>query len=318
MRDAERREGAPRMGAPRVAAVVLNWCGERDTAACLESLRAQTHPALDVLLVDNGSPDGSGDRLHAAHPDVPYLQTGENLGYTGGNNRGFAWALERGAAYVLVVNNDTVLEAQCVARLVEAAEAARGAGVRVGMVAPKILYHDAPDRVWFAGGRFSRLRALGVHRHELERDDPARDRGVERIDFVTGCVFLVPAEVLRAVGGFREEYFAYVEDVELSLRMTRAGLALLYQPAARVLHRVEVARPRLTPFQLRQGTRNRRRLVRQHYGALDRVGFACWFYPTRLVQLARYGARRDWARARALWEGVVTPLSAPPARPAPR
>ena len=91
----------------RVTAIVLNWCKEADTAACLESLGASRYGALDVLLVDNGSRDGSGDRLHQRFPSVEYLQTGTNLGYSGGNNRGIEHALDAGAEYLLILNNDT-------------------------------------------------------------------------------------------------------------------------------------------------------------------------------------------------------------------
>lgn len=293
---------------PRVVAVVLNWCGEEDTAACLESLAASTYPALTVLLVDNGSPDGSGERLRERFPDLPYLQTGANLGYTGGNNRGVAWALAHGADHVLVLNNDTVVAADCVTRLVEAAEQPP-AGARVGAVAPKILYHDEPQRLWFAGGDFRPARGLGVHRREHEADDPARERGCEVVSFLTGCCLLIPAPVLRAVGGFREEYFAYVEDVELSLRLTRAGYALLYEPAARLLHRVDPRPAPPSPFQILQRDRNRRRLVRDHYGAGEAIRFACWFYPTRAARLVQYAAARDWPRARAVIQGAVGGLA---------
>ena len=82
---------------PSVVAIVLNWCGEQDTVDCIESLRRATYPALRILLVDNGSPDGSGDRLHTRFPDVSYLTTGANLGYAGGNNRGLERAIADGA-----------------------------------------------------------------------------------------------------------------------------------------------------------------------------------------------------------------------------
>ena len=100
-----------------VVVIVLNWCGEDDTAECLESLARCDWPRLTVLLVDTGSPDGSGARLHARFPELPYLQTGANLGYTGGNNRGFEWALAHGADHVVVLNNDTVVEPDLIARL---------------------------------------------------------------------------------------------------------------------------------------------------------------------------------------------------------
>jgi hypothetical protein len=284
---------------PRVTAIVLNWCNERDTAACLESLAASHYDALTVLLVDNGSPDGSGDRLHARFAATPYLQTGANLGYAGGNNRGMQWALEQGADYLLVLNNDTVIDADCAARLVDTA-VAHGAAV----VAPQIRYFDAPDRVWYGGGVFSRPRAIGVHHLHGGLSNSTEP---VQVTFVTGCCFLIRADAVRDIGGFDESFFAYVEDAELSVRLAASGRTMLYEPRARVLHRIQ-PRAADTPFQIRQRDRNRRRLVERHYGAGDRAMFALWFYPTRLAHLARYLATGDRARATAIVEGAVGEL----------
>jgi hypothetical protein len=284
----------------RVTAIVLNWCKEGDTAACLESLARSSCDSLDVLLVDNGSADGSGARLQARFPGVDYLQTGANLGYAAGNNRGIERALERNADYLLILNNDTVVDADCVGNLVRASETT---GAQV--VAPLIVYFDHPDRVWYGGGAFLRMRALGKHLLEDEPIDPKQTRSTTT--FVCGCCFLMRADVARRIGGFDESFFAYVEDVELSLRLSEAGVNMLYEPAAKVLHRVG----RLdigSPFQIRQRDRNRRRLVRLHYDVLSRVGFGLWFYPTRFIHLLRYSVRRDWDRARAIVDGAIGSL----------
>lgn len=279
-----------------VTAIVLNWCAEHDTAACLESLARSNYDALTTLLVDNGSPDGSGERLHARFPDTPFLQTNANLGYAGGNNRGIEWALANGAEYVLVVNDDTVLDVDCVGALVRAAEETGAAAV-----APQILYFDDPATVWYGGGVFSSARALGLHIRENMPSDPAQTRSL--VTFVCGCCFLIRASVLREVGGFDESYFAYVEDLELSVRLSRRGHRMLYEPKARVLHRIERG-AESTPFQIRQRDRNRRRLVRQYYGTLQHIRFAMWFYPTRFIHLVRYVGRRDWSSARAILDGA--------------
>jgi GT2 family glycosyltransferase len=116
-------------------------------------------------------------------------------------------------------------------------------------------------------------------------------------------------DVARRVGGFDESFFAYVEDVELSLRLTKAGIGMMFEPSARVLHRVgpnDVG----SPFQIRQRDQNRRRLVRLHYDVAWRVGFGAWFYPTRLMHLIRYSVQRDWQRARAIVEGAIGSLHA--------
>ena len=287
---------------PRVTAVVLNWCGENVTRRCLRSLERSTYGPLRVLLVDNGSPDGSGDRLHAEFPDLPYLQNGANLGYAGGNNRGIEWALGAGAEQVLVLNNDTVVEPEAVGHLVRAL---LSAGDQVAAVGPKILRLDDPTRIWWAGGDFSRLRGLGLHRRENALDTPGAPAEPEEVTFLTGCCFLTTAPVLRRVGGFAEDFFAYIEDVEWSLRLVRAGFRLLYEPRARILHEVPPWGAPPTPFQIRQRDRNRRRLMRRHFSASQRLPFLVRFYATRSLILARYLARGDMARAGAILAGAV-------------
>ena len=297
------RGGARSGGAlPHVVVIVLNWCGYDDTAACLRSLAASDWPRQTVLLVDNGSPDGSGERLHRDFPELPYLQTGENLGYTGGNNRGFTWALAHGADHVVVLNNDTEVAPDCVRRLVEGA----GAHPAVGLVAPKILVHDDPATLWFAGGDLALARGTGRHRGEgvAERAFAAGARPGD-ITFATGCCFLLTRAALEATGGFDEGYFAYNEDVDLSYVLRRRGFRLRYEPAARLTHKVPVVPQEPSPFQIRQRDRNRRRFVRLRLGPHRRLLFACWFYPTRVVHLARYLARGDRARASAVVRGAL-------------
>src|SRR5437868_6871459 len=128
-----------------VWAIVLTHGGaEEITAACIDSLLAQDYANLVVLLVDNASFDGCGERLRDRYPAIRYLNTGGNFGYTGGNNRGMRYAIANGADYVLVLNNDTVMQPACVSILVQSA----GDAGSFGAIAPKILYWDDPKRIW--------------------------------------------------------------------------------------------------------------------------------------------------------------------------
>lgn len=287
--------------APRVWALVLTYGGQEEiTAACIDSLLASDYPALTTLLIDNASFDGSGERLRDRYPGIAYLNTGGNLGYAGGNNRGMAYALERGADHVLVLNNDTIVEPDCISRLVATA----GAEPKVGLVAPKILYFDLPDHVWFAGGDFSPAKAIGIHRREMERDDAGEPPRTDPITFATGCCFLMPAGVVRSAGMFEESFFMYCEDVELSLRVARAGYRLLYQPAARLYHRQPPGVPDSSPFQIRHRDRNRRRVARMHLTPAQRLRFYAFFYPSRAVRFTQYVMRRRWQHAAAIVEGA--------------
>lgn len=290
-----------------VHVIVLNWNGEEDTASCLDSLLAQSGVTLEILLIDNASPDGSGERLHARYPAMCYLQTGENLGYAGGNNRGIEWALARGAEWVMVVNNDTVADPECVKELLAAA----ASEPRLAAVAPLIVRYEDPGVVWFAGGLHDRVRAVGTHSHHGEPVHVATGSANGRVaswrpcSFLTGCCLFFRSSALREVGVFRADYFAYVEDLELSMRLSQADWRIGWAPSARLAHRVPPFGSPPTPMQIRLRDRNRRRLVREQYALHWKVLFALWFWPTRAAHLVRYAVFRDWARASAIVTGMT-------------
>ena len=281
-----------------VVAVVLNWSAEELTSECIDSLECSQYSRLRILLIDNGSPDGSGERLHARFPTIPYLQMGRNLGYGVANNRGIEWALAHGADYVLVVNNDAVVLPGAIGRLVDAAES----GKDVAIVAPFIGYHDDPETGWYAGGQFSGLRGLGVHRAPRPAESLTKP---EEISFATGCVCLISARAIRDVGAFAEDFFAYVEDAEFCVRLRRAGYRILFEPRAKALHHTPRLEDDPAPYKIRLRDRNRRRVMRRHFGPLVRIPFLARFYVTRLIMLMRYSARLDWPRAAAVVQGMV-------------
>jgi Predicted glycosyltransferases len=295
----------PTPNGERVVAIVLNWMGEALTAACITSLAQQRGVSVDVLLVDNASPDGSGERLRARFPAVHYLETGTNLGYAGGNNVGIEWAIAAGAQWILVINNDTVAAPDCVAELLVASMTDSS----IGAVAPLIVRFDDPETIWFAGGKLSRVRAVGVHEHMGARLGELRDllqtSPVFRPStFLTGCCVLFRREAVEECGAFRADFFAYVEDVELSTRMARHGWTLGWAPASRLSHHVPPPSAPPSPMQIWLRDRNRRRMVRDTYSRWWRIAFALWFWPTRLVTFLRYAARGDWPRVKGLARGA--------------
>ena len=220
-------------GLPRVTIVILNWNGWQDTVPCVDSCLRATYPGLRLLLVDNGSTDGSEAILRERFPSVELLQTGENLGFAGGNNAGIRRALADGADLVLLLNNDTEVDPGFVTALVEAAVARPDAG----MLCPKILLHDRPDVLWYAGASFHPWLGWGRHRGYGQRDRGQFD-SVEETARPTGCALLVTRALCDRVGLLRDDYFCYAEDLEWCLRAREAGLGVLYVPASRVWHKV--------------------------------------------------------------------------------
>jgi GT2 family glycosyltransferase len=287
--------------APRTVAIVLNYQREEMTAACVAALEASTDLPR-VLIVDNASPDGSGERLRARFPQHAYLQTGGNLGYAGGNARGMAWALDQGAERIFVVNDDAAPDPHCIALLNDALDADAGA-----VVASPMMLHESPAEViWWGGGRFSALRVMGTHEGYGTRAPAVEDSPPPiAVTSLCGCAMMFRADAVRALGGFREDFGSYVEDLELSVRYAKAGLRLLYVPRARLVHKVPFPEPRTAPWKIVARDRNRRRVARLHLTAWERVRFWGFFYPSRVVLVGLAAVRRDWAGVRALVKGMT-------------
>jgi GT2 family glycosyltransferase len=213
----------------RLAAVVVNYRTPDDTLRALASLRQSARKLDDVLVVDNGSGDGSAERLRAFAPGATILTSATNLGFSGGSNIGIREALARGADLVLLVNSDAVLPADCAGRLERVLTAWPGAGV----AAPVLVSREDPDHVLAAGMHFS--RATGRMRL-LAGGTPQRPRATAEVDAVSGCVMLIAREVLERVGLLEEAYFFSFEDLDFCLRARRAGFACLCVGDAVALH----------------------------------------------------------------------------------
>jgi GT2 family glycosyltransferase len=215
----------------RVAAVVANWNGGEENLDCLRSLVAHGVEEPDVVFVDNGSTDGSLERVVAAFPRVQVIRNAANLGFGEASNQGARLALERSADAVFFVNNDLILPAGTLTRLVE--ELRREP--RIGIVGPRVLYRDDPSRVWAAGGMLTWRENLSTLVGHGERDADAF-RETKDVDYVAGCALLARRACLEQVGLFDATYFAYMEDVDLCLRAKAAGFGVRMVGAVHALH----------------------------------------------------------------------------------
>jgi GT2 family glycosyltransferase len=211
--------------------VVLNWNGGEDTLAALASLEG-----IETICVDNGSSDGSDDEVERRFPHVELIRTGLNLGYAGGNNVGLRRALERGADWVLLINNDAVAEPGLLDALARAAEARADAG----LLACKILFEDGRT-IQYAGARFNARLGYSGRLTGYGRPDPPGDGDVRDVGRADGAALALSRAAFERVGGLDEALFMYVEDIELSLRVRQAGFAVLLVPAARVRHKGSAA-----------------------------------------------------------------------------
>ncbi len=216
----------------KLAILVLNWNQREATLACLASLQRAALCGAEIIVIDNGSGDGSVAALRAADPTRRLLALPDNLGYAGGNNAGLRLALAEGAERVLVLNNDTLVTADFLPTLLRAMDETP----RAAAVCAAVHRADRPEMLNVA---YSEVRFGDRNAVQLKGVNALPGEGFEsrrEVEAVVGCCVLFSAEALRKVGLFDEAYFAYHEDIDWSLRARRAGWTLLYEPFARVYH----------------------------------------------------------------------------------
>jgi GT2 family glycosyltransferase len=224
------------MDQPLVYVIVLTWNGKEDTLECLRSLQEVEFRNFKILVVDNASADGTSDAITALFPDVHVIVNKENLRFAGGNNVGIRYALEQGADYVLLLNNDTVVDKHFLTFLTDIAKTSPD----IGMVGPKIYYNADRQRLWYAGGTIVWWKGIISHIGIREIDHGQYDEQQET-DYITGCCVLVRRSVIEKIGMLDERYFIYGEDADWCVRATRKGFKLLYVPASRIWHKVSVS-----------------------------------------------------------------------------
>lgn len=268
---------------PLASVIVVNWNGEAYLAEGVDSLLDQTHPRTEIIVVDNGSTDGSVRLLTERYgAKIRLVVNRENLGFAGGNNAGIAAAT---GEHVLVLNNDAVADPRWVAALVREAET----DPEIGMCASKIVSYDNPAVIDSAGLLLAR-DGLGRGRGRLERDAGQFDRA-EEVLMPSGCAALYRRAMLEQIGLFDERFFMYCEDVDLGLRGRAAGWRCRYVPDALVRHRYSESAGRYSLRKVFLVERNRVWVMLKNF-------------PWRFVALsAPWTGVRLWWHAYAAWHG---------------
>lgn len=231
--------------------VVLNWNREADTIGCLESIEKLKKDGcrLTTVVVDNASKKESLQairRFIEGKKKIHLLSNKENIGYTGGNNVGIKYALEKGADWVMVLNNDTVLDKNIINEFYKASQK----NPKAGILSPKIYFAKGFEFhkkryeksvlgkvVWYAGGKvdWNNVCATNSGVDEVDKGQFAKER---EIDFATGTCMFISSSVLKKVGMFNEKYFMYLEDVDFSQKVKHAGFKILFIPKAILWHKV--------------------------------------------------------------------------------
>lgn len=234
----------------KVSIVILNWNRKKETIECLKSLRELRikNYELGIIVVDNGSTDGSVEAIRkgATGTTVELIINKENLGFAGGNNVGIKHALKDGADFVMILNNDTLIDKNLIVSFIEAVDKHKDAGI----FSPKIYFargfefhknkyleKDLGKVIWYVGGIIDWSNVLGSNRG-VDEVDKGQYNKIEETDFATGACMFIKREVLEKVGLFDEAYFMYLEDTDLSVRVKKNEWKVLYVPDAVLWHKV--------------------------------------------------------------------------------
>ena len=211
---------------PLISIVILNWNGKEQLPLCIQSVRRQTYPNVEIIIVDNDSTDGSAQCVKTAFPNLRVIINRKNLGYGGGNNRGIQ---EARGEYIFILNNDTEIERECVEWLWKCMEGQEN----IGIATPKILFYDRRDTI-DAAGLTIYPDGLSIGRGHLEPQGKYSQR--EEVFAGSGCASLFRRKMLDEIGLFDEDFFAYAEDTDLGWRARLAGWRAYYVPEAIVYH----------------------------------------------------------------------------------
>jgi GT2 family glycosyltransferase len=282
---------------------VLTWNNYADTRECIESLLKVTYPNVRIIVVDNGSTDGSIRRLKEEFQTCEFISTGKNLGFAAGMNTGIRWALRVGATHVLLLNNDVVVDPEFLEPLVSLAETNK----LMAAVGPVVYLYEAPGVINFAGGKIDYWRGLAPH----VTKKAGEQSGVWRVvDYVNGCAMLLSETGLTQVGLLNECYFFYGEEVDWCASAKKKGLQVACVSGSIVWHKVSRSSggPE-SPFSIYHRLRSKLLFMRRHARPYHWLTFSPFF----ALQACRIAAQSiisgDLDSLRALFGGIQSGLT---------
>lgn len=210
---------------PKVFVILLNFNNMDVMNNCLKSLTAIDYPNFEIILVDNHSTDGSFEKAKEFFPHITYYQNNSNLGFSAGNNVGIKHALKNRADFVLLLNNDTIVEKDFLTKLVDIAQNEPAAGI----VCP-LIYGPDMKKVWFSRGKIDWIRMKTIHETRSFSGHSYDSK------FISGCAMLIPTKVFEKTGLLDEDYFLYWEDADFCIKVRKAGFRTIVASNSKIYH----------------------------------------------------------------------------------
>jgi len=270
---------------------------------CLDSLNRLDYSNFEIILIDNGSKERPPlVNVQFLKLSIFQIFNDKNLGFAGGNNQGINIALERGADYILLLNNDTTVEPDFLKKLVAVAEANKDYGI----LGPVINFYDQPEEIWFAGGQLNGLKTQGRHIFIAPKNN------LEKVDYITGCCLLIKKEVIEKIGLLAEEYFLYYEDTDWCQRARRAGYLCGLAGEAKIFHKQSRSAQEFSYPYLYYHSRNGL-MFASRFGVKILVYLdSGWIFLKQIIKII-IGYKKEWAKPvlRGIidfWQGKIGKL----------
>ena len=296
------------MKQPKVAVIIINWNTYQLTFNCLKSLEACTYQNLKIFLVDNGSVDGSGDKIYTEFPQLNYIKNTTNLGFSGGNNGAIKQALKQDFDYVLLLNSDTEVTPNFLDHLVNRMEADQ----TLAAVQPLILNYGKRDTIWNAGGTLNTF--FGWTMTRKKGNVYTKDLSIDKFtDWISGCSILVKTDVIKEVGLLDVRFFAYFEDVDWSIRMKAKDYQLGLEPKSMIYHHESGSSKKnnrskegtLSPYAHYLNVRNHIYLIKKQAFFFNKIG--PWIYQIYKISayLLYFILRGRIEKLKMVWRGLI-------------
>ncbi|MDH3267582.1 MAG: glycosyltransferase family 2 protein [Ignavibacteria bacterium] len=273
--------------------VLVNYNNWVDTSECVDSLKNAGIEISNILIIENDSENDSFFQLQRLFPDIKILKQNQNKGFSGGNNIGISYALHHHFEYVILLNNDTLIEKDAISVLIEKMDIHKEATLGTG----QIRYYPDKNKIWYAGGKLIRWRGLAIHNFENKYADEINHYKDEYVTFASGCYLCIRISDIDILGLLDEKFFLYLEDIEYSARAVRLKLKILYIPSSVIYHKCRGER-QLKEQTLYYAVRNRNLLIEKSFPKIARIYFLIvinlkmifWFFKNRkLYNAAKMG-----------------------------
>jgi hypothetical protein len=215
------------MNFPKVSIIILNWNGLKDTIECLESLKKITYPNYEVIVVDNGSEGNDADVLEERYGDyIRLIRNKENLGFAGGNNVAMRMVRDRGIEYILILNNDVIVEKNFLEPLVESMLKDEN----IGIIGPANYDYYHPSKILSLGRKINYWKGSAI---EVITSGEQKE-----LDSLIGCCLLIKRGVIDKIGYFYEPYFLNFEETDFCLKAKKAGFKIMCEKKSKIWHKV--------------------------------------------------------------------------------